>query len=243
MTSNNKNITQLFENNNNLISLGYNCFFKKFLKSKLRFKKETNFFDNIGISMWSINELLSNDFEDFFNPTHYKQIKIKNNENVGFLSNTKYYVRFPHDLETVKFNKNYNGKYFNDFISMYSRRKTRLYELLINSRKVIFLRLEEDNNDRIIYPEYEEKMKTTEFDNLLVFTEIIKKKFPSLNFVTIFVSRTKETNIYTSSNIIVLNSGAYKVNDWKKSQDELENILLSNYDYIKTFLQDKYNLS
>lgn len=242
MSSNNKKLVQLFKNNNNFISIGYNCFFKKFLKIKFLNKKETNFFDNIGISMWGINELLLNDFEDFFNPANYKQIKIKNNENNKnneFLSNVKYYIRFPHDLLISKFNGNYNGQYFNNFINMYSRRKTRLYDLLTNCKKVVFLRLEEDIDDRIIYPEYMEKFKTGEFENLLVFTEIIKNKFPNLNFTVIFVSRTVETNIYLSNNIIVLNTGEYAINDWKKSQDELENIFLSNYELIQTYFQNK----
>lgn len=239
MSSNNKKLVQLFKNNNNFISIGYNCFFKKFLKIKFLNKKETNFFDNIGISMWGINELLLNDFEDFFNPDNYKQIKIKNNGDNEFLSNIKYYVRFPHDLLISKFNGNYNGQYFNNFISTYSRRKTRLYDLLTNCKKVVFLRLEEDIDDRIIYPEYGEKFKAGEFENLLVFTEIIKNKFPNLNFTVIFVSRTVETNIYLSNNIIVLNAGEYAINDWKKSQDELENIFLSNYELIQTYFQNK----
>lgn len=239
MSSNNNKLVKLFENNNNFISIGYNCFFKKFLKIKFLNKKETNFFDNIGISMWGINELLLSDFEDFFNPDNYKQIKIKNNENNEFLSNVKYYVRFPHDLPIAEFDGNFNGKYFNNFINMYSRRKNRLYDLLSNCKKVVFLRLEEDVDDRIIYPEYGDKFKTGEFENLLVFTEIIKNKFPNLNFTVIYVSRTIETNIYVSNNIIVLNTGEYAVNDWKKSQDELENIFLSNYKLIQTYFQNK----
>ena len=86
-------LIKLFSNTNNVISLGYNCFFKKFLKIKLKINKETNFFDNIGTSMWSINELLLNDFQDFFIPEYYKQLEIKNNSNPNFLSNTKYYIR------------------------------------------------------------------------------------------------------------------------------------------------------
>lgn len=230
-------IKELFSINNNLVSIGYNCFFKKFLMTKMMFKKETHFFDNIGTSMWAINELLLNDFDDFFNHEYYKNIQIKINNDTNFLSNIKYYIRFPHDLEVSKFNNNYNNGYFINFINTYRRRKTRLYDFLTNCKKVIFLRLEEDNEERIFYPEYEEKFKKTEFENLIFFTEIIKKKFHNLNFVVIFISRTLETNIYNSNNIIVLNMGEYKVNNWKKSQDELENIFLLNYKYLEEFLQ------
>jgi hypothetical protein len=241
MTLENSKITQLFEVNDNLISIGYNCFFCKFIKTKLKIKKETFFFDNIGTSMWSINELLLNDFEDFFLPINYQQIQIKNNENVNFLSNIKYYLRFKHDLTIDDFNNKgkYNGKYFTNFLTTYLRRKNRLYELLTTCKKVIFLRLEEDNIDRIIYPEYEDKLKNTEFENLLIFTEIIKKKFPNLSFNVIFISRTMETNIYTLNNIIILNTGIYKVIDWIKSHDELESIFLSNFEYIKKFIKMK----
>lgn len=236
---NSKKIKDLFKVSNNLVSIGYNCFFKKFLKTKIMFKKETHFFDNIGISMWAINELLSNDFEDFFNHEYYKKIQIKNNEDNNFLSNTKYYVRFPHDLEVSKFNNNYNNRYFVNFVNTYQRRKIRLYNFLTNCKKIIFLRLEEDNDKRIFYPEYEEKFINTEFENLISFSEIIKKKFNNQNFVIIFISRTLETNIDDANNIIILNSGEYKVNDWKKSQNELESIFLSNYDYLKNFIEKK----
>lgn len=229
-------LDKLFSVSDNLISLGYNCFFKKFLKTKFKFNKETNFFDNIGTSMWSINELLLNDFEDFFSPTHYKQIKIKNNSNANFLSNTKYYIRFIHDLEIKKFDYNYDGKYFNDFVSRYSRRKDRLYNLLTNNNKAIFFRLEEENENRIIYPEYEDKNKISEFDNLLIFTEIIRNKFPNLIFSIIYVSRILDTKIYSSNNIIVINTGKYKVKEWRKLHYELEQIFLENYDIIETFL-------
>lgn len=230
-------LIQLFSNTDNIISLGYNCFFKKFLKIKLKIDKETNFFDFIGTSMWSINELLLNDFQDFFIPDYYKQLEIKNNSNTNFLSNTKYYIRFMHDLVINKF----DGKYFNNFTAMYSRRKDRLYKILTDNNKAIFLRLEEENDNRIIYPEYEDKIKISEFDNLIIFTEIIKNKFPNLNFVTIFVSRTIETSIYTSNNIIVLNTGEYDVIDWNVSHNELEKIFLLNYEYIKVFLQQIFN--
>jgi len=239
MKLNNKKIKNLFEITNNLLSIGYNCFFKKFIKEKLMYKKETQFFDYIGTSMWSINELLLNDFDNFFNSEYYKKIQIKTNEDSNFLSHTKYYVRFPHDLIDIKFNNNYNSPYFINFIETYQRRKTRLYNFLTNCNKVIFLRLEEDNDERILYPEYEEKIKKTEFENLIIFTEIIKKKFCNLNFVVIFVSHSLETNIDDTNNIIILNCGKYKVNDWKKSQDELEQIFLENYEYIKTFLENK----
>lgn len=235
----NKNIYKLFETTGNIISIGFNCFCNKFLKTKLMFKKETNFFDNIGISMWTINELLTNDFDDFFNPTHYKKIQIRTNENYNFLTNVKYYVRFPHDLETM--GENVNDKCFKDFVDKYSRRKTRLYDLLTNSKKLIFLRLEEDDKERIVYQEYEDKLKKTEFENLLIFTQIIRNKFPNLNFVVIFISKTMETNIYDSNNLIVLNKGKYELTNWKKTQDEIQNVLLSNYDYVKSFIDNKLN--
>ena len=234
-----KNITELFKNCDIFISLGYNCFFKKFIKNKLKHNKETNFFDYIGTSMWSINELLTNDFEDFFNKSDYKNIPIKINENNDFITNTKYYIRFFHDLNTSKFNGVNKEKYFKDFVSSYTRKKNRLYQLLNDNNKILFLRLEEDNTNRINYPEYEDMAKIDEIENLIIFTKIIKNKFPNLNFTVLFISKKLKTNIDESNNIIIINSGDYPLNNWKSSQDELENILLNNYEHIETFLQIK----
>lgn len=233
----NKKISNLFESYDNLISIGYNCFFKRFLKIKLGHNKETYFFDYIGTSMWSINELIKNDFDDFFNHNHYKKIEINTTKICNHLTNTKYYVRFPHDLELDKFNGDYNSKYFIDFINSYTRKKNRFYELLNSNNKIIFLRLEEDNTNRIIYPEYKDKVKINEYDDLKNFTEIIKNKFPNLNFIVIFISKTSETNIDEVNNTIILNSGNLMINEWKISHHEIEKILLSNYELVENFLK------
>ena len=44
-----------------VISIGSNCYPKCFIQASL-YGGETEFFDYIGTSMWSINELLVNDF-------------------------------------------------------------------------------------------------------------------------------------------------------------------------------------
>ena len=43
-------------------SLGYNCYTKLYFNSR-KMDKETQFFDYIGTSVWSIIELLENDFD------------------------------------------------------------------------------------------------------------------------------------------------------------------------------------
>ena len=49
-----------------IISLGSNCYNKIYL-NKIGIKRETNYFDYIGTSMWAINELfIMNKFKDVF---------------------------------------------------------------------------------------------------------------------------------------------------------------------------------
>ena len=107
-----------------LISIGYNCFIKKFLNIELLIENKTNFFDYIGSSMWGINELFENDFVDFTNEQNYENIQIEKNKKCNYLTNTQYYLRFKHDL-------NINIKLYDDFYNKYIRRKKRLYDILI----------------------------------------------------------------------------------------------------------------
>ena len=82
--------------NGKIISLGSNCFIKLFLND-INYKEETYFFDYIGTSMWSINELIENNFNDLFNKDKFEKKQIL------FLGKDKYiyqyYLRFKHDVK------------------------------------------------------------------------------------------------------------------------------------------------
>ncbi len=69
-----KEVLQLLQNKN-VISFGFNCFVKIFLK-KINLQQETHFFDWIGSSMWSIRKIFQDNFHSFHSPDEmtYKHI-------------------------------------------------------------------------------------------------------------------------------------------------------------------------
>lgn len=176
---------------NNIISLGYNCFIKKYLDYKY-VKTETSFFDYIGTSMWTINELINNDFKDLFDINDYKLLKILNKYTVV---NKKYYIRVPHCLDN-------NLKNFNIFKDKYERRIIRLQTQLKENKKILFIRLEENMLNREIYPEYKDKFKKTELEYIYEFCDLMKIKYPKLEIKFIYISKNHETKI--DNNIIIL---------------------------------------
>jgi hypothetical protein len=222
-------INKLFYNYK-IISLGFNCFPKKFIDNFIG-QTETNIFDYIGTSMWSINELSDNDFIDLFNWNYIKKITINNNRENNYLTNEKYYIRFMHDLKI-----NYSQKYYNSIEHKYLRRISRLNSILNNSNKIIFIRYKETNNDRIIYDEYKEKFEIPEYENLIKFSIIIKNKFPNLNFFIIYLSHDEDDNIDNDNNIIKLK--IYENNiTWDNCHKIFKNIFIEKYELLFNILQ------
>ena len=66
---------KLFEKFNVVMSLGYNCYTKLYLNSK-KIEQETHFFDYIGTSVWTIIDLLNNDFEGVFDNENYEIMNV-----------------------------------------------------------------------------------------------------------------------------------------------------------------------
>jgi hypothetical protein len=164
-----------------IYSLGYNCCIKKYID--IQGKKATNLFDYIGSSMWSINKLVENDFQDLFDINMYKNMEILPNYNI--ITNEKYYLRFKHDLKTmINFEK---------FKETYKRRIIRFKEDLDNENKILFIRLEESHQDRIIYDQYKENFKKNELEYLKDYSIFLKTKIPFLNFKIIYISEIFET--------------------------------------------------
>jgi hypothetical protein len=189
----------------------------------LNISQETNLFDYIGVSMWSINELLLNDFKNLCDINEYKKYKILNNDFNEIIIHEKYYLRFLHDFKNNKSEEEKkiflntsdpnNKKFymnriiqfdlmeelknkFPTFKSTLERRIERLKKILSTEKNIIFIRLEEENNERIIYEIYKEKFKKSELENIIEFSNIIKKLYPILNFKIIYISKKHENNYY-----------------------------------------------
>lgn len=221
-----KNVQTLFKDKF-LLSLGFNCTIKRFLDFTKLTSGETNFFDYIGSSMWSINELFQNDFANLFNWTEYKHFQIMNGEKSNYLTNSRYYLRFFHDLSTYS-----TDKLKDDVVGKYSRRKQRLYDILNESKYVVFIRHEEIIENRIIYDEYAEKFMTNELEHTKNFSHIIKTKFPNLKFKIILLSLEHNDYYFIEHNIILVNiSNYYKIN-WENCIEVYNKIFYDKYDFI-----------
>lgn len=222
--------TFLKDKNTTFISLGYNCFPRKFISSKV-VGQETHYFDNIGAPMWAINEIVKNKFSlDLYNPTDIENIEIVKNKFVN--TNKKYYLRFIHDLPTLE--SLYDKKIFNGFVEKYNRRSKRFLSILDeasnNNRQINFIRIEE-TKERIKYDAYDDNYKTSELDNIKEFKNIIESLWSKLNFKIIFLSYSTQTTIM-DENIIVLHCEKQLLN-YDTCDIDIYDIFLKNIDLFR----------
>ena len=207
-----------------IISLGSNCYVKMFLESHLK-KEETQFFDYIGSSMWSINELLKNDFQGLYDYKNFVKKHILNKGDKYIFTNILYYIRFKHD-----FNQNFNSNIndikedlkFSEFVKKYKRRQKRFMEILNNSKEtILFIRYEEDNKDRVKY--YEEK---DELEFIYEFMKILKTINPNKKFFFILLSHEKSLEDKDNNLLVVKINDPIKI--WTEAPNKIRNTLLEN---------------
>jgi hypothetical protein len=196
-----------------IISLGFNCFIKRFKQQELKISEETDLFDYIGTPMWGINLFIQNDFTGLDKKNEYINMKI--NEKKTMITNKQYYFRFLHDLT----NENLNN-IFDEFVNKYTRRIERFKNIIINQKNILFIRIEEDQN-RIKHKEYKDKYKRTEIDYLQEFCGLITAMNPDLHFKIIYISKSLQNNVMDK--IIILNDPiAYK---WESAHRDIRNTL------------------
>lgn len=215
--------------NGKIISLGSNCYVKIFLNDILKYKDETQFFDYIGSSMWSINELIKNNFDNLFNIDNFEKKQILYSGDKYIFTNNQYYLRFKHDIKQNYYSSN-NDLKKNDFIELekkYNRRKERFIKLLNNDDdNILFIRYEEDNFNRVLY--YTDKKKEIEY--IKEFIKLIKKK---VLFIFLSHTTTDETNI-DDNNILIIKIEPIRI--WTEAGDKINNILLQNKELINYYI-------
>lgn len=182
----------IFNKYDSIISLGFNCFPEKYIKLA-NFKKATHFFDYLGASMWTINQILSTNCS-IFNYGDYCNRTIFGDD---IVINKKLYLRFPHDFKNNKLNRDD----FQNVKLKYTKRLDRFIETIKTSKSIMFIRLD----GRIIYNKHISKFKKKELDYIIDFSKIIKNLNPSLDFKIVFISFTNVTKYLEDHNIIILN--------------------------------------
>lgn len=219
-------IKKLFEKYD-LISIGHNCFPKKYIKNKIK-DTEYLFFDYIGTPMWSVCELFQNDFTNLFDYGDYNKLQIYDNQMQMTMTNSKYYIRFTHDLDT----NNFNEYLFNEFVKKYMERIKRLYDILNNKINVVFIRYKEIHTNRIMHEKYHIKYSKTEYEYLIDFSNTIKQKFPNLKFKILFISSDDNDFYDSTNNILIIKTIENKIIDWNNTDTEFSELFIQKYDII-----------
>ena len=211
-----------------IISLGSNCYVKMFLES-IKYSSETQFFDYIGSSMCFINELFKENFNDLFeNCTmdDFEKRKIMYSGDQYMFTHTKYHLRFKHEFKQnfeCPDNDIIKIQDFNKFVEKYKRRKNRLIDILNdNKQTLIFIRYEEEFENKVIY--YEDKKSEIEY--IYEFIDIIKHKFPLKKFCILFLSHTMENDRPNENLEIMKNIDT--INIWNESAQKIRNTIESN---------------
>ena len=183
------------------ISLGVDCTHKLYFNSTNK-SKETHVFEWTGCSMWSINELIQNNFANMLEKYQIIKTKIFDHRDLRVFTHKKYYLRLMHEfdnnIDTIPINK------FNEFSKKYERRIKRFTDLLSSDTSILFWRLEEKRENRIIYDEYKEKFVNDELTEIKKFSEYLKKTYPQLKFHVLYFNFSSDLSCDKEHNIIKL---------------------------------------
>lgn len=184
------------------ISLGYTCTPKLYLYHINQAGEQTHIFDWVGTSMWSINELVSNGFQEMTDLTQIVKMKVITDQ-PEMMTHKKYYLRFFHDFG--KHLDKISPETWTDFKEKYERRIPRFYELLQSHETILFWRLEEKINDkRIIYDDFQDKFQTTELEELTKFSQYLQNNYPGLKFHILYFNYEKDQEYDKENKIISL---------------------------------------
>jgi hypothetical protein len=221
-------------------SLGHNCYPKLYFTSK-KIDQETHFFDYIGTSVWSIIELLENDFEGMFDKDNYKIMNImKDGDNKYLVVNEKYFIRCKHEFKKTLLNENceIDKEELNIFIDKMKKRKEKLMNMLSNNKSIIFIRYEEDHTNRRILKDYERKLKTPYIDNLKILSDMFRKINPMKKIIIVNVSHLNDKTEYIEEYGIIKIKMKKRIECWSQASIEIENAFLNERKFIEeTFLK------
>lgn len=232
-------IKPLFQNKQ-IISFGFNCYVKIMLQ-KMKIEQETQFFDWIGTSIWAILRLLKNSFESVLERDELKYIQTIQREDEYVWTDMKYYLRFPHDFQQThkKDTLAMNDRFYKETKDKYERRAKRFLETLHEcenkKKQIVFIRLEEDQKDRIKLPEYPKI--NDELPSLFEISQWIQKHYPNLSFYILFISRNSESYQHSDDLHLIVLSLKNRNENTIYSVPTMIDILFENKDLIDNILR------
>ena len=223
-------------------SLGYNCYTKLYFNSR-KMDKETQFFDYIGTSVWSIIELLENDFDGIFDKSNYKIMNImKTGDDQFLVVNEKYFIRCKHEFKKTlnqKFDPEILHEYeinkeeLEDFIEKMKRRKERFMNMLASNNSLLFIRYEEDPTERHDIKQYESKLNISYMDNLKILSDMFKKINPEKKITILDISHRHDKTEYIKEYEIIKIRMRKRIDHWKKAVVEFENTFSNEKKFIE----------
>lgn len=169
------------------ISLGYSCHVKVLIEQICemeRWKYPRLPFDWIGTPMSSVYEMAISNFYEMVEPSKLVVRKRFSGKDTEYLTHTDYNFVFVHDFKRLR---SIPPAEFAKVESDYARRIERWNNLLLCGRRLLFLRLEQDGGDRIVYEGTERE--DDEYTYLQKFSQYIQSR--KIPFFVIFLSQTR----------------------------------------------------
>lgn len=208
-----------------MISIGATCSCKRYIAENIK-KDMYQIFDYVGTSMWSIVELLKNDFDGLLSKEHIKMMQIKSVKE-SMYTNEKYYVRFLHDLM--------GERHIDKAIEKNTRRINRFRELINGKESIIFFRIEEIQEGRKLYDMYEKYTKYPELYYVIEMSRWLKQN-KTLKFRIIHFG-TNQTKYDEDNNIIFINTDINN-HGWDNCVKSMDAVMNDNRDVIEEGLKD-----
>ena len=208
------------------ISLGSSCSIAYNLKI-LNKRDESLPFDWIRSSKFSsINQMLSNNFVEFFNPDNYQLLRSSDrfflqqdnlenkNINMDIYKNTFYQINFYHEFPTeIEFNNS-----FINFKEKYKRRVNRLLDFICKH-----------DNTEIIFIRDQLKINHINIQDIVNFISIIKNLNPKLKFKLVIILNNYKnkdiSNLISNNfeNVVIINDNK-SITSWER-EDIIKPIL------------------
>ena len=138
--------------------------------------KETQLFDTIGTSMWSINQLIEDRFEGILDRHLFKDIVHREGHGT-IVTNTRYNLRFKHDLSFAIQSRSLS------FRAKVNRRIPRLEGIFRDAKQLLLIRYQEIQTHRIQHGPV-----TDERTELYRFTTLLRSHYHQQNYVIIYIT-------------------------------------------------------
>lgn len=223
-----------------LIPIGYICSLPLYI-AEINRRDKKYVFDHAYTPMWSVCDLVENDFEDFMSKDNIDSQQITSNFERKFWFDSKYGYIPEQDLNINKLKLK-----LTEYV-------TNFREELNSNKTILFIRMEEcyrDDNEHhnwgVKMENYPEKTKFNELYYVKKFSNIIKSHYPQLKFAILFLNTCskKEKYVDAKNNIIGIKSPCWKDCDWrdKDSGKKLKNYLAKYIPYINRALRNTLKL-